>query len=99
MVFNKLVVTYGFEYDKIITFTGKSNICKSFISGNPVYCSIMIADTNVQNIINKIKIIESKHNQYLNFIDDLASLKDVTPKWQMVIYNKDYNNYIRDLQN
>ena len=95
---DELVLTYGFECENIILFACKSNICKSFITGYPIYCSVMIKDTNVKNIIEKIKKIELKHDFYLSFIDDLAFLKNVKPKWQLVIYNKDFNNYVRKLQ-
>lgn len=95
---DQLVLTYGFECDNIILFACKSNICKSFITGNPIYCSVMIKDTNMRNIIEKMKKITSKHDFYLSFIDDLAFLKNVKPKWQLVLYNKDFNNYVRTLQ-
>lgn len=95
---NILVVTYGFEFENIILFTGKSNICKSIGTGNPIYCSIMIKDENINSVIQKIKLIESKHDYYLTFIDDLAAMKCVKPKWQMAYYNKEFNNYIRNLQ-
>ena len=45
-----------------------------------------------------MKKIENKHAFYLSFIDDLAAVKNVKPKWQLVIYNKDFNNYVRSIQ-
>ena len=99
MSLNQLVVTYGFEYDKLILFTNKTNICKSLITDNIVYCSVMIKDKNVVNILKKIKLVEAKREQLLSFIDDLASLKQIKPKWQIVLYNSDYTNYMRELQN
>ena len=99
MSLNQLVVTYGFEYDKLILFTNKTNICKSLITDNIVYCSVMIKDKNVVNILKKIKLVEEKREQLLSFIDDLASLKQIKPKWQIVLYNSDYTNYMRELQN
>jgi hypothetical protein len=95
---DELVVSYGFEYDKILLFTNKSNICRSIVNNNPVYCSITIKETNIFDIINRIKKIESNHDYFLSFIDDMASVKNIKPKWQIVIYNKSYNNYIRSLQ-
>ena len=68
MSINQLVLTYGFECENIILFTCKSNICKSFVTGNPVYSSIMIKDTNIKSIINKMKKIENNHEFYLSFI-------------------------------
>ena len=99
MSLNQLVVTYGFEYDKLIFFSNKTNICKSLTNDNIVYCSVMIKDKNIVNILNKIKVIEAKKDQLLSFIDDLASLKQIKPKWQLVIYNSEYSNYVRELQN
>jgi len=95
---DELVLTYGFEFENIILFTCKSNICKSFVTGNPVYCSVLIKDTNMRRIIEKMKMIEKKHAFYLSFIDDLAVVKNVKPKWQLVLYNKDFNNYVRSIQ-
>jgi len=99
MSLNQLVVTYGFEYDKLILFSNKTNICKSLVSDNLVYCSVMIKDKNIADILNKIKLIQAKRDQLLSFIDDLAILKQIKPKWQLVIYNSDYSNHMRDLQN
>jgi hypothetical protein len=98
MSINQLVLTYGFECENIILFTCKSNICKSFVTGNPVYSSIMIKDKNMKVIINKMKKIENNHEFYLSFIDDMALIKNIKPKWQLVLYNKDFNNYVRGLQ-
>ena len=98
MSINQLVLTYGFECENIILFTCKSNICKSFVTGNPVYCSVMIKDTNMRRIMEKIKKIENNRDFYLSFIEDLALLKNIKPKWQLVLYNKDFNNYVRTLQ-
>ena len=95
---DELVLTYGFECENIILFACKSNICKSFVTGYPVYCSVMIKDRSMKNIIDKIKKIEKNHDFYLSFIDDLASMKNTKPKWQLVLYNKDFNNYVRNLQ-
>jgi len=94
----ELVLIYGFEFENIILFTNKSNICKSINNNNPIYCSIMIKDSDMFNIIRKIKMIESKHEYYLSFIDDMASMKELKPKWQLALYNKEFNNYIRGLQ-
>jgi hypothetical protein len=98
MSINQLVLTYGFECENIILFTCKSNICKSFVTGNPVYSSIMIKDKNMKVIINKMKKIENNHEFYLSFIDDMALIKNIKPKWQLVLYTNDFNNYVRGLQ-
>ncbi len=90
-----LVVTYGFEYDKIIVFPSWGHICRSVTNkNNIIYSSILIRDYNIKNIITKIKIAESKHDYYLSYIDDLAKFKNIQPKWQLVYYDSNFNNYI-----
>lgn len=95
---NKLVVTYGFEYDKIIIKDYNCCIAKSLNDKNPIYCSLMIKDTDMQTIINKIKLLENCRDTYLSHIDRLAMEKNVSPKWQLVVYNKDFEYYVHVLQ-
>lgn len=90
----QLVVTYGFEYDKVITLPSGCRICKSILNNNIIYSSVMIRDYSVKNIINKIRIAESKRNYYFYFIDDLAELMNVKPKWQLAIYDSSFSDYI-----
>jgi hypothetical protein len=86
---NKMVVAYGFEYDKIIIKDYNCCIGKSLNDKNPIYCSLMIKDTDMQTIINKIKLLENCRESYLSHIDKLAMEKNVVPKWQVLVYNKD----------
>ena len=95
---NKLVVAYGFEYDKVIINDFDCFIGRSLHGNRPVYCSLMIADKNINTIITKIKLIENLREQYLVDIDKLARRKDTVPKWQLVFCNKDYEYYIHVLQ-
>jgi hypothetical protein len=95
---NKLVLAYGFEYDKIIFNDHKCYICKSINNNNPVYCYPMIKDTNVLDIISKTKVMNNEKGKYLSSMDKLAKDKYIKPKWQLVIYDKDYEYYIHVLQ-
>jgi hypothetical protein len=95
---NKLAVAYGFEYDKIIIKDYNCCIGKSLNDKTPIYCSLMIKDKDMQTIINKIKLLENCRNSYLSHIDKLAMEKNVVPKWQLVVYNKDFEYYIHVLQ-
>jgi len=95
---SKWVVAYGFEYDKIIIKDYNCCIGKSLNGKNPIYCSLMIKDKDMQTIINKIKLLENCRETYLSHIDKLASEKNAVPKWQLISYDKDYEYYIHVLQ-
>ena len=58
----------------------------------------MIKDKDMQTIIKKIKLLENCRESYLSHIDKLALEKNVVPKWQLVVYNKDFEYYIHVLQ-
>ena len=92
------VVAYGFEYDKIIIKDYNCCIGKSLNDKNPIYCSLMIKDKDMQTIINKIKLLENCRENYLSHIDKLANEKNAVPKWQLLIYDKDFEYYIHVLQ-
>lgn len=95
---NHIVITYGFEYDKVIIKDLDCCIGKSIISKNPVYCSLMIKDNDFSMIRNKINLMEMNYKDYLHNINKLAKSQGVTPKWQLVMYDKDYEYYIHVLQ-
>jgi hypothetical protein len=95
---NKLTVAYGFDYDKIIIKDYDCCIGKSLNDKTPIYCSLMIEDKDMQTIINKIKLLENCRETYLSDIDKLAMEKNVVPKWQLVVYDKDFEYYIHVLQ-
>jgi hypothetical protein len=94
---SKLCIAYGFEYDKIIPHDYNCSIGKSF-NKNPVYCSLIIEDDDMKHIISKIKLIEINRRDYLHDIDKLAKERSVRPKWQLLFYDKEYENYIHILQ-
>lgn len=95
---NHIVIAYGFEYNKIIINDNKCCIGKSIYGRNPVYCSLMIKDKDIDTIKNKIDLMKMHYNEYLSHIDKLAKTHGVIPKWQLVSYNKDFEYYIHVLQ-
>jgi hypothetical protein len=94
---NILAVSYGFEYNKIIIKDKNCCIGKSLINKNTVYCSVMIKDEDIDTIVDKIKLIKLHREDYLSKIDSLASEYDAIAKWQVVLYNKDYEYYVHVL--
>ena len=95
---NILVVSYGFEYNKIISKDNNCFICKSLTNKNTVYCSIMIKDRDINVIMDKIKLIELHREHYLSKIDKMASKYGTTAKWQIILYNKHHEYYTHVLQ-
>jgi hypothetical protein len=82
----KVVIVYGFEYDKLIKYTKKLILCKSIKTGLPVYCSIMIEDTI--DILKKMENIEQNHMQQMKEIDEYRNIRfaEQMPCWQMALY-------------
>lgn len=95
---NTIVITYGFEYDKVIINDYDCRIGRSINGKNPVFCSLFIEDRDIKTIIDKIKLTEKYRQHYLTDIDKLAKSKNVIPKWQIIMYNKEYEYYIHVLQ-
>ena len=95
---NTLVIAYGFEYDKVVINDNDCRIGRTINGKKPVYCSLFIEDRDVNITIEKIKLTEKYREHYLTDIDKLAKRKGCVPKWQLVIYNKDYEYYIHVLQ-
>ncbi len=95
---NELVFTYGFEYDQILLFTNNSNICRSIVNGTIVYCSVIIRGKSVREIVQRMKHANETQQHYLTQIDDIASMKNIQPKWQLAIYNKNFSDCIRRIQ-
>jgi len=95
---NHIFIAYGFEYNKIIINDLKCCIAKSIITKNPIYCSLIIKDREIQTIINKINLMKYHYEDYLLKVDKLAKSKHVKPKWQLVYYDKDFEHYLHSLQ-
>lgn len=95
---NTFVVAYGFEYDKVIINDDDCRIGRTICGNKPVYCALFIEDKNMVNVIEKVKLTEKYRSHYLTDIENLAKKKNVVPKWQLIIYNRDYEYYIHILQ-
>ena len=95
---NNCIVAYGFEYDKVIICDNNCRIGRPIYGKNPVYCALFIEDTDINTIIEKIKLTEKYRDYYLADIDKLAKRKKVVAKWHLVNYDKDFEYYIHVLQ-
>lgn len=82
----KVVIAYGFEYDKLIKYTKNVIICKSIKTGLPVYCSIMFEDTT--DIFKKMDNIEKAQMHKMREIDEIRNIRfaEQMSCWQMVLY-------------
>lgn len=82
----KVVIAYGFEYDKLIKYTKNLICCKSITTGLPVYCSVMFEDTT--DILNKIKNIEKTQMHKMKEIDEFRNSRfaEEMPSWKMVLF-------------
>ena len=83
----KIVIAYGFEYDKLIKYKKNVILCKSIKTGLPVYCSVIIEDTI--DILKKMENIEQNHMQQMKKIDEIRNIRfsEQTTCWQMVLYS------------
>ena len=83
---SKVVIAYGFEYDKLIKYTKNLILCKSIKTGLPVYCSVMFEDTT--DIFNKMENIEKNQMQKMKEIDEFRNIRfaEQMSCWQMVLY-------------
>ena len=95
---NNCIVAYGFEYDKVIICDNNCRIGRPIYGKKPVYCALFIEDTDINTIIEKIKLTEKYRDYYLADIDKLAKRKKVVAKWHLVNYDKDFEYYIHVLQ-
>ena len=82
----KVVIAYGFEYDKLIKYTKNLICCKSITTGLPVYCSVMIEDTT--DILKKMENIEKTQMHKMKEIDEFRNIRfaEEMPSWKMVLY-------------
>lgn len=87
----KVVIVYGFEYDYKIWYKHECILCKSIRNGKPFYASpIMIEYTEIYDILDKIKEIETINAVKLNKINELFTHIHHTtkPSWQIALYSK-----------
>ena len=82
----KVVIAYGFEYDKLIKYTKNLIICKSIKTGLPVYCSVMFEDTT--DILKKMENIEKTQMHKMKEIDEFRNSRfaEEMPSWKIVMY-------------
>ena len=82
----KVVIAYGFEYDKLIKYTKNLICCKSITTGLPVYCSVMFEDTT--NIFKKMENIEKTQMHKMKEIDEFRNSRfaEEMPSWKMVLF-------------
>ena len=97
----KVVIAYGFEYDKLIKYTKNVIICKSITTGLPVYCSVMFEDTT--NIFKKMENIEKTQMHKMKEIDEIRNIRfaEQMPCWQMVLYapNLIFTDLLEEMDN
>ena len=94
----KVVIAYGFEYDKLIKYTKNLICCKSITTGLPVYCSVMIEDTT--DILKKMENIEKTQMHKMKEIEEVRNSRfaEEMPSWKIVLYapnltfNLEYEN-------
>jgi hypothetical protein len=94
----KLALAYGFEYDLIIPHRGDTILCKSPITGNPIYCTAIVLDTDINQAISMARSCQLRTNQLHRplirllehrqmFITQSGDMEKTTPKWQLVLHN------------
>ena len=89
-IMDKIVVVYGFENEWKIYFKKDAILCKSYLKHEPFYAApFIIEDTDINNIIKKIKEIELDENNKIPFknINVLAWQRNTKCSWQIALYN------------
>ena len=75
---------YGFEYnDKNFNCEGLT-LCKSFLNGVPVYCSILLEGPNLFSVMDRIETEEKNFPEKINLANTEANQKNVRAEWQKV---------------
>ena len=99
----KLVMAYGVEYEPLFNFYlphdkyQKIHICQSITTGLPIYCSVIIQEINIQDIIDKITFIQDEQYKLFQTMHKflMAFSCKTPPKWQLCLYSCDlYNDYL-----
>ena len=82
-------VVYGFEYNNLIYNDECSIVCKSFVTNNPIYCSIIIDSTYIDEILSIIYFVSHDDDSAFckNKIMQMAKKRGCVPKWQIVLYD------------
>jgi len=85
----KIVVVYGFENEWKIYFKKDAILCKSLINNVPFYAApFIIEDTDIDNIVKKIKEYELDENNKISFknIHILSWHRSMKCSWQIALY-------------
>lgn len=87
------VIAYGFEYDSLIYYNENTILCKSIENNLPVYCSVIIKETDINIINEKINYFENneKDKLYKSIEKILQYRGGIAAKWRLVYYNEDVN--------
>lgn len=96
----KLVIVYGFEFSDSIPFHNNRNICKSIVTGNPIFYSLILSnEIDIHEIIHSIhhlnrtegEKISENNKKYIRLMD-YVSHKECNlckridpPRWQIAI--------------
>jgi len=85
------VIVYGFNWESKIYYKDDAILCKSIETKLPVYAApYIIEETEISNIIEKIKEIERTKPEILNNINKLAKSRGVKNSWKLVMYDNVY---------
>lgn len=85
----KVVIVYGFDYESKIwdVNTNGAILCKSIRTNLPVYATPYIIDeTDMSNITEKIKEIETTRPELFENINEIAKLRLAKASWKIVLY-------------
>jgi len=63
-----ILIAYGFEFSNSIPFIISQNICQSILNGNPIYCSHILRETDICDVIDCIQYINNHHRKELQSI-------------------------------
>jgi len=85
------VIVYGFNWESKIYYKDDAILCKSIETNKPVYAApYIIEETEISNIIEKIKEIERTKPEIFNNINKLAKSRGVKNSWKLVMYDNVY---------
>lgn len=88
----KIVIVYGFDYERKIYYNHGAVLCKSIKTKLPVYaCPIIIEDDDLPNIFSKILQIEKNEKVALKKLDKLAESRCEQASWKVVLYGDNLN--------
>ena len=82
------VIVYGFNWEWKIYYKDDAILCKSIETKLPVYAApYIIEETEISNIIEKIKEIERTQPEIFNNINKLAKSRGEKNSWKLVMYD------------